>query len=183
MTIYMTRHGESENNRSGIIGGNCHITEEGQKYARLLANKLDNKNLTVLTSDFIRTKETASYFKCNRINLHELNEIYSGIFEGMNLEDIKRLYPIEHKHRNSDKANNSYPEGESYIDVQKRVFSLFDRLDLNKDILIISHQATCRVIYSYFTNTPINKCTDIDINLHTLYKFDKNEFKSMFSCD
>ena len=35
-TIYLTRHGESENNLFGKIGGNAELSERGEKYALAL---------------------------------------------------------------------------------------------------------------------------------------------------
>ena len=43
-------------------------------------------------------------------------------------------------------------------------------------LLIIAHQAVCRVIYSYFTKKPLNECTDMKIKLHTLYKLEGDTF-------
>ena len=173
MIIYITRHGESLNNTHNIIGGNSHITEKGKQYAKQLAHYMKkHKNLTVWTSNLLRTQETASHFD-SIISFTELNEISSGDFEDFDLNIIKNEYPDIYKHRNNDKLNNSYPNGENYLDLKKRVYDLLNTIDMTKDatLLIISHQAICRVIYSFFSKTPIDKCIDIDINLHTLYKF------------
>ena len=36
ITIYLTRHGESQNNLFGKIGGNAELSERGEKYALAL---------------------------------------------------------------------------------------------------------------------------------------------------
>ena len=126
MHIYITRHGESLNNTLNIIGGDCHITDNGKKYAKLLARYIQNhKNLKVFTSSLLRTLETASYFNKDIITPYaELNEIFSGDFENLNLNTIKTLYVDMYEHRNKDKLNNSYPNGENYLDLQERVCKL-----------------------------------------------------------
>ena len=191
MHIYITRHGETLNNTLNIIGGDCHITKNGKKYASFLTkyfypnlpsyHNIDNiKNLTVWTSSLLRTKETAFNFISNTdvIEHKELDEIFSGDFDNLNLDTIKNLYPELYEHRNKDKLNNSYPNGENYLDLKKRVFKLLDTIDMKKDetLLIISHQATCRIIYSYFTETPISECIDTQIDLHTLYNIENKKF-------
>jgi broad specificity phosphatase PhoE len=169
----MTRHGESLNNTHNIIGGNPSLTQTGEQYAKKLAEYMKKyKNLTVWTSNLLRTQETARHFD-SIISFSELNEISSGDFENFNLDIIKSEYPDIYEHRNNDKMNNSYPNGENYLDLKKRVYKLLNTIDTKKDctLLIICHQAICRVIYSYFSETSIDKCIDIDIDLHTIYKF------------
>ena len=43
--FYFSRHGESENNLYGKIGGNANLSVNGQKYANLLAAFLNQQNL------------------------------------------------------------------------------------------------------------------------------------------
>ena len=44
-TIYLTRHGESENNLFGKIGGNAELSERGEKYARALSTFFSSLHL------------------------------------------------------------------------------------------------------------------------------------------
>lgn len=177
----MTRHGESIDNTMNIIGGDCNITENGKKYALFLAKALEaeNKleNVIVWTSNLKRTKETAQYFP--RVESYdELNEIYSGDFEGMSLEDIRREFPYIYRYRHADKVNNKYPKGENYEELKRRVSALLDTIELkeNENLLIVAHQATCRAIWSYFSDKPLKECVDLPVNIHTLYKLENKEF-------
>lgn len=186
MHIYITRHGESINNIKGIIGGDCHITEKGIKYGDFLnlffKDNHNNSNITIWTSKLIRTIETASRITENKhIQWESLNEIYAGDFDNFTLDKIKKEYPVLYNFRNNNKLHNSYPNGESYIDVQKRVYKLLDSIDLNQKgtLLIISHKAVSRVIHSYFTKTPIN--TSLEIKLNTLYKLEDDYFVPIYS--
>ena len=43
--FYFSRHGESENNLYGKIGGDANLSVNGQKYASLLAAFLNQQNL------------------------------------------------------------------------------------------------------------------------------------------
>ena len=61
-TIYLTRHGESEMNLLGRIGGNSSLSERGNKYAGELARYFEEhpvKDLRVWTSWMKRTIQTA----------------------------------------------------------------------------------------------------------------------------
>jgi len=173
MKIFITRHGESLNNTLNIIGGDSKITQKGLEYAKNLALYLKNEeNLTVWTSQLIRTKETAEEITNKYTEYKELNEIDSGIFEGVSLDYIKKYCPLLYKLRQENKVINRYPDGENYLNLQKRVYKLLDTIDMKKEgvLLIICHQAISRVIYSYFTDMSIHNCVNTEIDLHTLYK-------------
>jgi len=176
----MSRHGESLNNTHNIIGGNCHISERGEEYSQLLGDYFSStQNLTVWTSELKRTKETASKINAKQtvVAWKNLNEIHSGNFDGFVLDDIKTNYPDLYLLRNNDKLTKSYPNGESYLDLYKRVSTVLDNIDTpqNGTLLIVAHHAVCRVIYSYFTHKPLSECTNIQINLHTLYELDEDK--------
>jgi 6-phosphofructo-2-kinase/fructose-2,6-biphosphatase 2 len=175
MKIFITRHGESINNTLNIIGGDCKITEKGLEYAKFLGSYLKNENnLTVWTSQLIRTKETAEEITNRYTEYKELNEIDSGIFDGVSIDYIKEYCPTIYKLREENKVINRYPEGENYLNVQKRVYKLLDTIDMEKDgiLLIICHQAISRIVYSYFSGISIYDCVNIKIDLHTLYKIE-----------
>ncbi len=177
MHIYMSRHGESINNILNIIGGDCNITEKGKEYSKILGKYFANTTLDVYTSKLKRTKETAAFITSNPIELSDLNEIHSGDFEGLLLDDIITNFPDLYEIRNKDKLNNRYPNGENYNDLYNRVIVALDTITKSdKKILIIGHQAVCRVIYSYFTKTPLSECVDVKIDLHSLYELKKQEF-------
>ena len=184
MKIFITRHGESINNTLNIIGGDCKITQKGLEYGKFLGIYFkEHINLTVWTSQLIRTKETAEEFT-NRYTEHkELNEIYSGVFEGVSIDYIKEHCPTIYRQREENKVDTRYPEGENYINLQKRVYKLLETIDMEKEgtLLIISHQAICRVIYSYFSKLSLYDCVNVKINLHTIYKINGKELMEITS--
>lgn len=175
MKIYFTRHGESLNNTKNIIGGNCHLSENGKNYSNNLKDHFkDTEHLKILTSKLKRTIETAEKINAPKKHIKELNEIYSGDFENLNLDFIRKEYYDIYTFRNEDKINRSYPNGESYNDLQKRVNKVLEKIDLNEDgtLLIISHQAVSRIIYSFFTKEKLDPNMKIELNM--LYKLDNN---------
>ena len=177
MVIYFSRHGESHNNVKNIIGGDCSITKKGDEYAKKLGEyfnkKYENLDVYVFTSNLKRTIETSKYIKgVQTNNFDDLNEIYSGDFDGMVLSDIEKYHPIQFKRRNDDKFSNKYPNGESYIDLSSRVSKILDKIKnykKNDVIVFITHKAVSRVIYSYFTKDHLKDCVNLEIKLHNLY--------------
>lgn len=175
--IYLTRHGESLNNILTIIGGDSSLSDSGRQYGLELKKIFSKTKPEVFTSELKRTKETADCIGLPYKSYKGLNEIFSGKFEDMKLNDIKKKFPTEYAHRNTNKLNNSYDGGESYIDLSKRVVSVLDKIDFNRPepLLIISHQAVCRVIYSYLTHTPLKYCVNLRIDLHKVIQIDLNK--------
>ena len=52
-----------------------------------------------------------------KMSFHQLNEINSGMHDGMTYEEIAEQFPIEFAARDRDKLRYRYPNGESYVDV------------------------------------------------------------------
>ena len=80
--FYFSRHGESENNLHGKIGGNANLTSNGQKYAKLLGNFINQQKLEdiqVWHSEFVRTAQTAAHIDAPKISKPQINEISAGL--------------------------------------------------------------------------------------------------------
>jgi 6-phosphofructo-2-kinase/fructose-2,6-biphosphatase 2 len=169
--IYITRHGESINNILNIIGGNSELSKNGIKYSNYLEKYFRDINIEIYTSSLKRTIQTGLGIKGEHKIIPELNEIYSGDFEGLKLNELKIMYPIEYTKRNEDKYNNKYPNGESYKDLKHKIYPILDMIDMydKRPLLIICHKAICRILYSYFSNKSLKNSTNIDIDLHKLY--------------
>ena len=88
----MTRHGESEMNLTGRIGGNSDLSDRGQRYASALADYINGAeipDLRVWTSWLNRTIQTAAGILAPQERWKALNEIDAGICESMTYEEIK----------------------------------------------------------------------------------------------
>ena len=58
-TIYLTRHGESQHNVVGKIGGNSDLSPTGQRYASLLSEYINSQDIsgeTQLLEDQVKPK-------------------------------------------------------------------------------------------------------------------------------
>lgn len=177
--VWISRHGESEYNLSGRIGGDSDLSTRGFTYAKqlpgLLLSTMTNgeKDLNIVcwVSTLKRTHQTCSYIKCSNIKVYDcLDEINAGDCDKMTYDEIQRLYPDDFKARNSNKFHFRYKNGESYYDVINRLAPLVIELEKQENVLIITHQAVLRCLFSYFMNISHDKIPWIPIPLHNLIK-------------
>jgi len=197
--IYLSRHGQSQYNALGKIGGDSGLTTEGTEYAKKLAIWLESHVLTgggqnkekdvcenprharLYTSTLRRTNETVKFVKHNVqkdgwVTLRQrqwraLDEIFAGVFDGMTYEEIAVKCPEAYKNRKKNKLTYRYPRGESYLDLIKRVEQVMLHMQRHKDpVVIVAHQAVLRVIYTYFMGLNRKEATRIPIPLNTVIK-------------
>eukprot|EP00834_Sanchytrium_tribonematis_P003406 NODE_130_length_16779_cov_1.687410.p4 type:complete len:325 gc:universal NODE_130_length_16779_cov_1.687410:15297-16271(+) len=105
--IFLSRHGESEYNVLGKIGGDSNLSQRGRKYRELLPGLLDSflgeESVKVWTSTLKRTIETSGNLKFSKKQYKALDEIDAGICDGLTYEEINEKYPEEFEYRNLDK--------------------------------------------------------------------------------
>ncbi len=158
--LYLARHGESEFNVQGRIGGDSPLTARGMAQARALADHFKGKPVPcIFTSTRLRSHQMAEPLKatlpgCSVVPLPELDEIDAGVCDSMLYSEIKDKMPREYAARAKDKYNYVYPGGEGYATLRDRVergvrkaFFLSGALP---GIIIIGHQAINRMILSLF---------------------------------
>ena len=165
MNIYLLRHGQTEENRRGTYYGNLDISlnaigiSQGNKAKDFFSDiKLDR----VYASEKKRTSETAKLVlgqaEIRIIQDNRINETNFGDFEGKTYEEIKTLYPEESLSWQNNWMEFVPPNGESYIELCKRVKSFME--DIKKleydNILICTHSGVMRAIYCYVMNENID---------------------------
>ena len=99
MRIYITRHGETQWNKKGLMQGwkNSDLTEKGIENAKRLGESLKDINFDVIyTSPLGRANETAKCINGNKdtkiVLVESLKEMGFGIWEGMENSKLKELY-------------------------------------------------------------------------------------------
>mmetsp|Transcript_46056 Transcript_46056/g.68603 ORF Transcript_46056/g.68603 Transcript_46056/m.68603 type:complete len:602 (-) Transcript_46056:159-1964(-) len=166
-TFYLTRHGQSEYNTLGKIGGDSGLSNAGKEYARRLAvfaqehiAKLGDPNgearpARLWTSTLRRTKETAQFIphptmewewdngdvhpwvQFRPMSRRNLDELYAGICDGMTYKEIEEIYPDEFARRQNDKLAYRYPRGESYMDVTLRLEPVAQEMERTREPVLI----------------------------------------------
>lgn len=151
--LYVARHGQTEWNVQNKICGTTDVglTDKGIEQAKLLAHKVESKNVNmIISSPLTRAIETSKIISeiCN-IPMEadpRLIEQNYGIYEG---KDLKNQDFLDNKRNFVYK----YPNGESMMQVAYRVYGLIDEIKIKyKEMngLIISHGGVCRIINTYF---------------------------------
>ncbi|KAG9086777.1 Fructose-2,6-bisphosphatase [Ceratobasidium sp. UAMH 11750] len=173
-SIFMSRHGESQFNVEGKIGGDAPLSERGRQYAsalpKLVKDNIGEAELTVWTSTLQRTIETAAQLPYPKLTWKSLDELDAGVCDGMTYEEIEAEYPEDFEARDDDKFNYRYRGGESYRDVVVRLEPVIMELERQDNVLVIGHQAIIRCLYAYFQNLSQEELPYINIPLHTVIK-------------
>lgn len=186
--IYLSRHGESEYNLTGQIGGDANLLERGWKYAKKLPElvlkslgpEAEHTNLTVWTLTLRRTQQTASFLPYqNKLQWKALDELDAGDCDGLTYEEIEEQFPEDFKARDDNKYEYRYRGGESYRDIVIRLEPIIMELERQENILIITHQAVLRCLYAYFMNIPQEELPWMLIPLHTLIKLEPRAYLTL----
>ncbi|XP_057343999.1 6-phosphofructo-2-kinase/fructose-2,6-bisphosphatase 4 isoform X2 [Manis pentadactyla] len=172
-SIYLCRHGESEFNLKGRIGGDPGLSPRGREFARSLAQFINDQNikeLKVWTSQMKRTIQTAEALGVPYEQWKVLNEIDAGVCEEMTYEEIQEYYPLEFALRDQDKYRYRYPKGESYEDLVQRLEPVIMELERQENVLVICHQAVLRCLLAYFLDKAAEQLPYLRCPLHTVLK-------------
>ncbi|XP_056588802.1 6-phosphofructo-2-kinase/fructose-2,6-bisphosphatase 1 isoform X2 [Triplophysa dalaica] len=172
-SIYLSRHGESELNLLGKIGGDSDLSSQGQKYATALSEFIRGqaiKDLKVWTSHMKRTVQTAEALGVTYEQWKALNEIDAGVCEEMTYEEIQENYPEEFAMRDKEKYRYRYPKGESYEDLVHRLEPVIMELERQENVLVICHQAVMRCLLAYFLDKSADNLPYLKCPLHTVLK-------------
>ncbi|KAI9804220.1 MAG: hypothetical protein M1825_001622 [Sarcosagium campestre] len=181
-----TQHGESEFNLEGKIGGDANLSVRGEAYARALPGLVQDsvgvgQELTVWTSTLKRTIQTARFLPkhTQQLEWKALDELDSGVCDGLTYQEIEDRYPEDFKERDDDKYNYRYRGGESYRDVVIRLEPIIMELERSENILIVTHQAVLRCIYAYFMNVPQHLSPWMEVPLHTLIRLTPRAYSTV----
>lgn len=172
MIIYLIRHGETQWNRSLKVQGKLDIplNENGIMQAKIVASlfkdiKIDAIYSSNLSRAYVTAKIIANELKLN-VNINPfLQEINMGRWEGSLWDDIKIEYKDFINRWQQDIENIPIPDGESYLEVQKRVYKAFcdiiSKYNIESKIIIVSHGIALKVLITKL----------IDISIQTAHKF------------
>ena len=164
-TYYLARHGQTVWNTLGQTQGhgNSPLTELGKQQARDLAEALKEYPIDVIyCSDLGRAVETAEIIG-DTLNLEihpteSLREMGFGIWEGMPLREIEKIYPETFKMWRNEPEKVHIEGGETLQMIKERQDKLIEDLNKkyhNKHILLVSHSVTVRVMLLSFLDSHV----------------------------
>jgi len=128
----------------------------------------------------LELKDGGVWHQCSPRVYRNLDEIFAGDCEGLTYKEIEKTYASEANLRKVDKLGYRYPRGESYLDLIARLDPLMHELESYKEpLLVVSHQATLRVLYSYLVGGERRDAPKVEIPLHTLIKITWDGWRSI----
>lgn len=165
ITLYITRHGETEWNREKRMQGwlDSNLTENGIKNAESLGERLKDIELTaIFSSPSGRTKATTNLIRGERnipvIYDEDLKEIKLGEWEGKTHSSIKELYEVEFESYWNTPHQFTTVGGETFEETRERAVRVLNRIKReykSGNILIVTHSVLIKCMYSFFKNASI----------------------------
>jgi len=165
LKIYITRHGETEWNKAGIMQGwkNSNLSEMGNENAKKLSQHLASiKFDAIYSSPLGRAMETATHLKGERnleiIQLEHLKEMGFGIWEGMPHLEVQETY-TEEQHNFWNQPHLYQPiDGESYEELMERVKIGLEKIiddNAGENVLVVAHAAVIKAVFAIIKNIPL----------------------------
>ncbi|MBW7954772.1 isoleucine--tRNA ligase [Candidatus Gracilibacteria bacterium] len=168
--IYYIRHGQTDNNKNGIVNGgddDIDLNQTGIDETISLAKSLASSGIkfdVIISSPMKRTVHTANLIK-NHLNYdveivenEAFREQLFGEFKGMSHEEIKQKYGCKTDRELTVVYRNNKLEG--ILDFSKKVIDGYKSLEekyAGKNILIISHGGVFRPINQYLNDLTLEQ--------------------------
>lgn len=156
LQLFFLRHGQTASSRENLFcgsGTDAPLTPDGEEMARSFSRFYSNTPWTAIYHGPLqRTRHTAEIINESRsipmYSRNELTEIGYGRWEGKSVQEVERDDHDEHLSWTADPAWYPPPGGESATTVARRVLSLLEEIQDDKEdgkVLLISHKATIRI--------------------------------------
>lgn len=169
--VVIIRHGQSIANAKRVYLGHTDwdLTDEGKRQARVVAEFLRGEQIdAIYSSDLIRAYNTALPHARMRnmeiVRSEQLREIYLGDWEGLSLDDMSRLYPIDFcVGWRQNFGTCKVPGGESVPEAGERFYKEICRiaaLHPGKTVLIASHAAVIRSFWGRVAGISADQLND-----------------------
>lgn len=121
-------------------------------------------SLSIWTAPRKRTFDTGKPFEergFHVIQRSELRQLHPGSVADLTVEEIKEKFPTEYKEYEKDPYHFRFPRAESYHDLAVRMEPMLMEMEhTSREILIIAHESTLKVLYGYFM-----ACTSVEVPL------------------
>jgi len=156
--LYLVRHGATPLTAEDRFSGaeNVHLSEEGRAQVHQLARRLKDDDINAIyCSPLDRTMETANIIAephhMSLVSNDGLREISHGHWEGLTRKEVESQFLDEYNAWESDPFTFAPQGGESGISVLARALPVIREIVVShqdKNILVVSHKATLRLIIS-----------------------------------
>ena len=181
--ILLLRHGQIEaaTNKKRFIGQiDLPLSVTGKAQAAYWQSWLAPLSLrSVVASPLSRCIETARMVtggKCEIETISELREIGLGQWEGVPISQVKKRWPDAYRQRGLDMAGFRPPEGESFLDLKKRVVPAFETAveKAASPVLVVTHAGVIRMLLCHILGMPVENLFRINLGYGALTLVDLN---------
>ncbi|MBS3087721.1 histidine phosphatase family protein [Candidatus Pacearchaeota archaeon] len=179
MRLIITRHGETVENRAGIIQGHLPgvLSDLGREQAQRLAKKLkDEKIDLIISSDLARavdtTREVARFHDCEILFDERLRERYLGSFQGKREKEDLGI--------GKDKLIADVIKGddvETHEEILARAKDLLNyilTLDF-ENILLVGHSGICKNILRHVMNCEHKDIPNLGNTSISIFEIDEDK--------
>ena len=156
-TIYLARHGQTEENLMRIFQGHLPgtLTADGIEQARNLGKELEGITIDcILSSDLKRVVDTVNYAIADRHLPWEktklLREIDWGKWTGLKIDSVDKQNPPE----DAETKEMLYERGKRIVEYIKEKYS-------GKNVLVVAHGLINRSIQAHILGVDINELYNI----------------------
>jgi alpha-ribazole phosphatase len=157
--LYLIRHGETEQNRTGILMGSTDtpLNDHGRQQAASLGSRLNALEVdSIFSSPLSRAVETAALVfgeQAPIITDTSLQEFHFGEWEGMHFTEIARRYPETWQLWLKDWEMTHIPGGEAFAAFKHRVINFVEEVvsyHPGKRVAVVSHGGCIRSLLAHF---------------------------------
>jgi probable phosphoglycerate mutase len=165
-TVLLVRHGTTATTGSVLPGRTpgLHLSERGQAQASELAERLKEmprKPTALFVSPLERAKETAipiaKVLRLRPLVERGLLECDFGTWTGKKLSTLSRR--VEWRAVQNAPSTFRFPEGESFSEMQLRIWATLERLakrHRNRTIIVVSHADPIKAAVTYALGVPLD---------------------------
>jgi broad specificity phosphatase PhoE len=190
--IILIRHGQSKWNEIGMCQGqlNSNLTDRGKGQAvtfgwtvEEIIDGEDIRSVRIICSPQDRTMQTAKIVMENGGRLlggqklrsdARLMEGNMGIAQGKIIAEWDTLMPEDAPHRKADKWLNSFPGGESYLDIHRRTVDFLND-NPGGTMVVVTHEMISKCIRGVFSKMPQGEMIKLKHNQDTVYLIDREK--------
>ncbi len=167
--IYLIRHG-----RPAFPGGETYclgksdfpLSEEGRTQAAMLSRYIESLDVSqIWSSSLDRAKETARIISAGRwqpMSDAGMDELSSGLWDGLPFSEIKVRWPELYAQRGSDKSLQP-PEAELPEDGAIRALAALERITQSApgNVAVVTHRAVTRALIGHIERMPAQQAAEI----------------------
>ena len=173
-TVYLLRHGATAANREvpyRLLGRSLDLPldEEGTDQARRAGEVLQAYRLAaVYASPMLRAVETAAFVGrphgIEPVVVEGLIEADLGRWEGLTWDQARAADPLLYEAFHANPGTVPYPDGESFLDAQRRMLPTIAELAARHpggQIAVVSHNVTNRAYLAGLMGIPIDRAREV----------------------